>query len=254
LGDKYRISYCESIKSYLLSETSSNLVPRLNRLLVIADPVYRRSELSVNQKIKTRVPTGLRPLMSAHDLARRLSKMFPGKVELRIGLDATKSLLLSTDYSNHDAIVVASYLHRRPPVGTDYKHSLIREPVICLNPLAKGNEGLVRISEIESLTMPVDLVVVLGREISFYDLMHFEVKEMAEIGWAFRHAGAKSILILLWTPREKNSTDIVRLFFRALKQGNTETEALRYARRQIRAQGYDHPYYWASFVLLGQVR
>ena len=73
------------------------------------------------------------------------------------------------------------------------------------------------------------------------------------MGRAFQYAGAKAVLMSLWSVSEKSSTSMVENFFQNLKEGKGKLEALRLARQDIRDQGYDHPFFWAPFILVGDV-
>jgi CHAT domain-containing protein len=72
------------------------------------------------------------------------------------------------------------------------------------------------------------------------------------MGRAFQYAGAKSVLMSLWSVEESSSVDLVEGFFRNIKEGKNKLEALKLARDEIRKQGYDHPFFWASFILVGE--
>jgi len=85
----------------------------------------------------------------------------------------------------------------------------------------------------------------LGKELSGEGVMG--------MGRAFQFAGAKSVLMSLWSVSEKSSTTLVENFFKNLKDGKNKLEALKLAREDIRKQGYDHPFYWAGFILVGEV-
>jgi CHAT domain-containing protein len=37
-----------------------------------------------------------------------------------------------------------------------------------------------------------------------------------------------------------------------VKEGENKPEALKLAREEIRKSGYDHPFYWAPFILVGE--
>ena len=39
-------------------------------------------------------------------------------------------------------------------------------------------------------------------------------------------------------------------FYAALMEGRSKYDAFRHALRQVRAKGFDDPYYWASFIML----
>ncbi|MFH1115844.1 MAG: CHAT domain-containing protein [Pseudomonadota bacterium] len=255
LGDRYRISYAESLNAYLLAEQSPNQTRGGDRMLVVADPVYggRRDDPRLRQAAETRTLVSFRRLPLTGEFAKYLTELFPGKVESRVGFEATKNYLVTADYSKYGTVVVAGYLERRVYADSDGPKPYCDEPGTVLSLFPRGINGRLRASEIDGLRIPVDLVFVLGCQPPTDPMMPIE-NEVMPIGWAFRHAGAKSVVVPHWTIFEEPSTELARHFFNALKQGMTKTEALRHARRQIREHGYDHPYYWASYILLGQVR
>jgi CHAT domain-containing protein len=63
-------------------------------------------------------------------------------------------------------------------------------------------------------------------------------------------AGAHSTLASLWEVNDRSTADLMSLFYQALKAGETKAEALQHAQQAL-LQKYDHPYYWAAFVLAG---
>jgi CHAT domain-containing protein len=46
---------------------------------------------------------------------------------------------------------------------------------------------------------------------------------------------------------------LVESFFKHLKEGKNKLQSLRLARKEIRDAGYDHPFFWAPFILVGEV-
>ena len=73
------------------------------------------------------------------------------------------------------------------------------------------------------------------------------------MGRAFQYAGSRSILMSLWSVSERASVQLVESFFQHLKGGMTKLQALNAARQDIRKAGYQHPFYWAPFILVGEV-
>ena len=73
------------------------------------------------------------------------------------------------------------------------------------------------------------------------------------MGKAFQYAGAKSILTSLWSVSESGSVLLTEKFFEHLKSGKNKLDALKSAREDVRKEGYKHPFYWASFILVGEV-
>ena len=57
----------------------------------------------------------------------------------------------------------------------------------------------------------------------------------------------------LWNVEQKASVQLVESFFKHRKAGKNKLEALRLARTEIRNNGYDHPFFWAPFILVGNL-
>jgi CHAT domain-containing protein len=130
----------------------------------------------------------------------------------------------------------------------------VMEPVLILTLVGqpKGKDGYFRMSEVMGLKISADMVALtacqtgLGRRLTGEGVMG--------MGRAFQYSGAKTALISLWTVEEKASVSLVESFFRNLKAGKPKLEALQLARNEIRKSGYDHPFFWAPFILVGEVR
>ena len=72
------------------------------------------------------------------------------------------------------------------------------------------------------------------------------------LGRAFQYAGARAVLMSLWSVEDESTNLLTERFFNYLKQGKDKLEALRLARSDLRKAGYEHPYYWAPFILVGE--
>jgi CHAT domain-containing protein len=51
---------------------------------------------------------------------------------------------------------------------------------------------------------------------------------------------------------EKSTILLANQFFEKLKAGKDKLTALHEARAELRRQGYEHPFYWAAFILIGE--
>lgn len=73
-------------------------------------------------------------------------------------------------------------------------------------------------------------------------------------GFALR-SGARSTLATLWSVSDHSTADLMSEFYRQLTQTNfnlTKAEALRQAQLSLlKNPEYNHPYFWAPFVLVG---
>ena len=85
---------------------------------------------------------------------------------------------------------------------------------------------------------------VLGKELSGEGVMSMDR--------AFQYAGAKSVLMTLWAVAEESSVMLMESFFKHGKAGESKLKALKLAREEIRKESFEHPFFWAAFILVGE--
>jgi CHAT domain-containing protein/tetratricopeptide (TPR) repeat protein len=269
-GDRNPISYYQSITALTLARTLGKQKKTQDRLLVIADPVFEMKDARAQGKKSETKLTGTEAsfyedLMASveegkvgglrftrlpltGELAENLSTSFKGACTLYTGLKANKDTFMKEvvpSLGDYSKVVFAThgYFGKGLPG--------INEPVLVFTLVPPGTDGYLRMSEVMGLKMNADMVALtacqtgLGKELSGEGVMG--------MGRAFQFAGAKSVLMSLWSVSEKSSTTLVENFFKNLKDGKNKLEALKLAREDIRQQGYDHPFYWAGFILVGEV-
>lgn len=270
LGDIYRISYYQSITALtLLRKTPKSRRSESKKLLVVADPVFSLSDARAQQTSETKIASGdaehFTRLMAAiedtfmgrfrferlpetQNLAASLGGIYAGSSEMLTGLNASKGKFLSEmapRLKDYDYVVFAThglYSNKIPGVN---------EPFLALTMAPPGTDGFLKMSEVMSLKMDADLVALtacqtgLGNDLSGEGVM--------SMGRAFQFAGAKCALMSLWSVAEHSSVELVENFFRGLKHGKSQIDALVEARKQLREKGYEHPFYWAPFILVGEV-
>ena len=65
-------------------------------------------------------------------------------------------------------------------------------------------------------------------------------------------SGTRSVLSTLWRADDRANTALMDEFYQGLNEGLTKALALQRAQQILLAQkGYPAPYYWASYVLVG---
>ncbi|MCB0837391.1 MAG: CHAT domain-containing protein [Bacteroidetes bacterium] len=112
------------------------------------------------------------------------------------------------------------------------------------------NDGLLTASEIYGLDLKADLVVLsacntgLGR--------HKKGEGIMSLARAFAYAGCPNIIMTLWQADDEATSVLMEYFYGFLKEGYSKGEALQKARFAF-LDNHDqtHPYYWGSFVLMG---
>ena len=81
-----------------------------------------------------------------------------------------------------------------------------------------------------------------------------EAEGVAGINKAFMLAGAKQIVMSLWSVSDKATTELMRLFYENIaKKKMSYSDALREAKIfMIEKKSYGHPFYWSAFVGSGR--
>ena len=80
--------------------------------------------------------------------------------------------------------------------------------------------------------------------------------EQLGLGRAFLAGGAASLVMSLWPVEDNATNDLMQRFYQYLLQGETKAQALRAAQCSLLHEPdakYAHPYFWASFRLVGDV-
>ena len=266
LCDVHPVSYYQSITALSLARTLRLKEKPGAKTLVIADPVFGPDDVRlksasrvVPQKLLAALPerlmsikdqTGLTfpRLSKTTEMAESLKKLNPTKTDLFTGVQAKKSILFDKPLTDYGSIVFATHGY----FGDDIPG--IREPVLAMTLVdqPKDQDGFLRMTEVMGMKLNADVVALtacqtgLGNNLSGEGVM--------SMGRAFQYAGAKSILMSLWSVSESGSVLLVEKFFEHLKSGKNKLDALKSAREDVRNAGYKHPFYWAPFILVGEVQ
>jgi CHAT domain-containing protein len=265
LGDLYQIGYA---RPAWLGQASTRCPPprdKGERILVLADPVFEPDDPRVAEegKRKRQRLLDLTPekLMGEHadgivlsrlartgSFADSLRTLFPDQADVRTGLAASKKTLTETDLCQYSTIVVATQGY----FGDAFVG--IKEPMLMLSRLDQSGistDRILRASEVSRLRVRSALVVLLACQTGVGPVL--PGGGVASMGNAFLEAGAGSVLVSLWPLMENSSVMLVENFFKHIKEGKSKLEALRLARDELRKAGYDHPFYWSPFILVGDV-
>jgi len=268
LGDRNPVSYYQSITGLSLMRTLGSKKKASDRLLVMADPVFQQLDAraqgaqpimvaEAEKQFSITVMNAIEETMGGvqfnrlpltGDLAEGLHETFQDKSEVYTGLKATKRGFikdLGPELEEYGKMVFGTHGF----FSKDNPH--FREPILVLTLVPFGTDGFLRMSEVTGLKLNCDIVALtacqtgLGRHISGEGTMG--------MGRAFQFAGARSVLTSLWSVSESSSVKLVESVFKNITDGKNKLESLRLARAELRQNGFDHPFFWASFILVGEV-
>ena len=111
---------------------------------------------------------------------------------------------------------------------------------------------LLYVKDLYNLELNADLVVLSACETGIGKLQRGE--GIISLARAFAYAGAKSIVTTLWSVNDQSTAELMRYFYRELKKGETKDAALRAAQLEYISKNAKHPYFWAAFIPIGDMR
>ena len=281
LADKYTLSYAQSATSLSLIRTLKKEVVTGNNMLVVADPIFSDTDSRMTQTARLAVAQESINLMGAISdwkqmgvagirdrgeerkvseiadelfprlektevLAGKMKSLFGGKAMVLSGLNAREDKVKNTNFADYGFLTFATHgiLDNMVPY--------IKEPALVLSQVGnpEGVDGFLTMSEVMALKLNAKVVALtacgtgVGKNVSGEGVMG--------MGRAFQYAGARNVLVSLWSVAETSATELTSTFFKYIKEGKEPKEAIRLARSEIRRKGYEHPFYWASFILFGK--
>jgi CHAT domain-containing protein len=119
--------------------------------------------------------------------------------------------------------------------------------VLTVNPDSK-EDGLLLSSEIAELKLNADLVVLSACQTGNTHLR--DDQPVAGLALALRTAGARRVVVSLWSVDDAATASLMLGFYKPLVKGTGYGEALALAKREL-MKTHASPYFWAPFVLLG---
>lgn len=75
--------------------------------------------------------------------------------------------------------------------------------------------------------------------------------EILGFGYQMQVAGAAASLATLWQVDDRGTSEFMNDFYTALKNGASKAEAVQKAQISMINSEFNHPYYWAPFILIG---
>lgn len=112
------------------------------------------------------------------------------------------------------------------------------------------DDGILYAHEIYNLNLNSDLVLLSACETGLGKIARGE--GIISLARAFKYAGCRNIVMSLWKANDKTTSEIIYDFCKNLKKGMPKDEALQKAKlKYLETSDHPHPFYWATFVLIG---
>jgi CHAT domain-containing protein len=112
------------------------------------------------------------------------------------------------------------------------------------------DDGILYAHEIYNLNLNSDLVLLSACETGIGKIARGE--GIISLARAFKYAGCRNIVMSLWKANDQTTSEIMCDFCKNLKKGMPKDEALQKAKlKYLETSEHSHPFYWATFVLIG---
>ncbi len=237
------ISYAPSLT--VLREMIRSRKPRQPAtLLAMGNPALASQTVSRSKNVL--MSGSFEPLPEAERMVKVLAAMYGAKTsKVYVGADAREDRL-KTDAASCRVLQLATHgvINNSSPM---YSHVVLAQS-------ADGKEdGLLEAWEIIQMDLKADLAVLSACESA---RGRIEAGEgVIGLAWALFVAGCPTTVVSQWKVESSSTTELMLAFHRNLQTGSSKSEAMRQAAMKLMAdKRYNHPFYWAGFIVVGDGR
>ena len=262
--EEKNIQYVPSGKELVRLFEYTNTKKAQNPAVVIANPDFNKNIKAPKEEEKA-----LMPNIKRNGIVKSLFKMrfrsLPGTKEEAKAIERTMHDKIKVDeFTKENATEKNLYSVISPKLLHIATHGFFIKDSNIPNPMLKsgialtganagaikGNGvGIVTALKLSGLHLQgTDLVVLSACETGVVDINSTE--SVSGLAKAFIQAGAKDIVMSLWSVDDKATKDLMTQFYKNISAGETYTTALKKAKLKM-IQKNMHPFYWAGFILNG---
>lgn len=263
LIEQYTITYLTSSRD-LFDQTA--IEPQNQTMsVIIADPDYDLSESNGSDHSDSLIQNArnfcedLVPFLRLEGTraeGRAIHKIIDG--ELWLGQDALKARFMELISPKILHIATHGFFQSSCQTTTkkwdsDFRSGFVLAGVnsyVCGQSLpAEVGNGIITAYEISGLNLvSTDLVVLSACETGIGDIIFCE--GVYGLRRSFAIAGARALVLSLWSIPDEETKDLMVIFYSLLKSGKSKSEAMRDAQLALKKK-YPHPYFWGAFILQG---
>jgi CHAT domain-containing protein len=186
----------------------------------------------------------LEDLPGSRDEVLSIAHIVGGDPTVLLGQDATESSFKSARLSEFRVIHLAVH------AAADPQYPDRSALVLGIAPKTT-DDGLLQVREIMRLPLNADLVTLSACETGVGATAG--ESGVVSLEQAFLISGARSVVASLWNVEDRSTTALMKAFYTHLAQHEDKALALAHAKRDMLDRYRDlPPFYWASFVLVGE--
>jgi len=205
---------------------------------------YSASFLNFNQNIKRKISKELIAFAPIHFSNKNLQSLTSSEQELNQINSNLKADLFTNKNATKYNFLNHSNNYKIIHLATHAKSSNTPEVYFAKDTL--------KLHELYTHKTNADLVVLSACETNLGELKKGEgILNMAR---GFFYSGANSVISSLWNVNDSSTTYLMQEFYKHLNKGVSKTKAISIAKREYlktHSLSEKSPYYWASFILIG---
>ena len=110
-------------------------------------------------------------------------------------------------------------------------------------------DGYVTALDLFSMNCQANLVALSGCQSGLGHIA--ESDDFLGLMRGFLYAGARSLLMSLWSVSDESTVTLMKEFYKEWRRGTSKAKALQKAMLAVR-DSYPNPFHWAPFVLVGK--
>ncbi|MEP7337956.1 MAG: CHAT domain-containing protein [Acidobacteriota bacterium] len=254
LIEDFAVSYAPSLTALVemakLQRARKNQ-PAETSLLAFGNPKFGSAESAANDAGDKRSVAGLTPLPSTQAEVTQLAALYGAqRSKIYVGAEAREERLKAEAGR-------AGILHLATHAVLNDASPMYSQIVLAQPDEKSSEDGLLEAWEVMNLNLRADLVVLSACETGRGRIGAGE--GLIGLTWAFFVAGAPSTVVSQWKVDAESTSELMQEFHRRLRMRQpsasapTKAEALREAElKLLRNPKYRHPFYWASFSIIGE--
>ena len=236
MGDRWTLLYASSAQSLAeIRQQPCYATVEQSKILVVGNPVMPKVVTQDGYEIT------LESLLGAEEEARSIVKsLFDHEHTLLIGAEATEAAVKNLALK-HNIVHLATH-------GIAYTEDPLAS-FVAFSPTETEN-GLLTAREVASnRSLPADLVILSACQTG---LGRVSGDGMLGLSRAFLVAGVRTVVVSQWSVSDRATMELMVAFYKNYFQLANKAIALQKAMQTVRSQAeYNHPRYWASFIVVG---
>jgi CHAT domain-containing protein/tetratricopeptide (TPR) repeat protein len=218
-------------------------IPGDVKALIVGNPVAPNVGAPGDDRFRGAMRATFQPLPGAEAEARAIASLIAAEQHtILIGADASLRRIES-QLSTHSVVHLASHAL-----------AFADQPLESFVMLTAddGNDGQLTARRVLNSTVFADLVTLSACQTGMGYLSGDGVIGLSR---SFLARGARSVLVSGWSVSDTATAALMRAFYTRYLAGTDKGKALQQAMIELRStRGYDHPKFWAPFVLVGSER